>query len=320
MSSSGIGGGACRAALVAESKSLSRYEIEGGEGVAMYQFSRAIYRELAPYIATPKPGSTAMRPRDRRRRESTATSRSCTRARSTIERMATDRHYFAHPARTLFCDIRMYFPMNAQAYVHQVVFRYIGLAQRYPQGEPAGGARGDQRRAAAVPRDDAQGRGVPAHAAGAQRLLPFAPASRGHRGPRAAGGLTYAPGHAPGSRRRRDLHRRGAGRRGTGAVTRRRSRPRPPTSRAGCSRRSTRCSRAPGARHRAGRALRARHDGRDERAAGGSRGAHGAGRDGGLHRRRRARSPGAPAPLPAVRGVAGAARAAGAALRRRRSG
>jgi hypothetical protein len=101
----------------------------------MYQFSRAIYRELAPYIATPKPGST----------NATAGSvptavnsheqvlRACE---STIERMATDRHYFAHPARTLFCDIRTHFPMNAQARVHQVVFRYIGLAQRFLQENP----------------------------------------------------------------------------------------------------------------------------------------------------------------------------------------
>ncbi len=29
-----------------------------------------------------------------------------------IERLATDRHYFAKPARTLFYDIRTYFPMS----------------------------------------------------------------------------------------------------------------------------------------------------------------------------------------------------------------
>ena len=39
-------------------KCLGRNEIEGGEGVAMYQFSRAIYRELAPYIASSQTGST----------------------------------------------------------------------------------------------------------------------------------------------------------------------------------------------------------------------------------------------------------------------
>jgi hypothetical protein len=101
----------------------------------MYQFSRAIYRELAPYIAAPKPGSAGPVPG-----AGTATSshheqvlRACEAA---IERMATDRHYFANPARTLFSDIRMYFPMNAQAYVHKIVFRYIALAQRYLKENP----------------------------------------------------------------------------------------------------------------------------------------------------------------------------------------
>ena len=44
---------------------------------------------------------------------------------ATIERLATDRHYFAHPARTLFKDIRVYFPMNAQLRVLHVIERYL---------------------------------------------------------------------------------------------------------------------------------------------------------------------------------------------------
>ena len=48
-----------------------------------------------------------------------------------LERLATDRHYFAKPARTLFYDIRTYFPMSAQERVLQTVVRYIGLAQRF---------------------------------------------------------------------------------------------------------------------------------------------------------------------------------------------
>jgi hypothetical protein len=101
----------------------------------MYQFSRAIYRELAPYIAAPKPGSAS---------PATGSAPSVANCHAqvlhaceaAIERMATDRHYFAHPARTLFNDIRMHFPMNTQAYVHKVVFRYIGLAQRYLKENP----------------------------------------------------------------------------------------------------------------------------------------------------------------------------------------
>jgi hypothetical protein len=101
----------------------------------MYQFSRAIYRDLAPYIATSQTSSTSSS-------SGSATSESSNHAQvlhaceAAIERMATDRHYFAHPARTLFCDIRMYFPMKTQAYVHKVVFHYIGLAQRYLKENP----------------------------------------------------------------------------------------------------------------------------------------------------------------------------------------
>ncbi len=45
--------------------------------------------------------------------------------------MATDRHYFAYPARTLYCDIRSHFAMSEQGHVHRVVNRYIGYAQRF---------------------------------------------------------------------------------------------------------------------------------------------------------------------------------------------
>src|ERR1700723_2376531 len=101
----------------------------------MYQFSRAIYRELAPYIATPQIGSTASIPASTTS-ESNQHAQVLHACEAAIERMATDRHYFAHPARTLFCDIRMYFPMTRQAYVHKVVFHYIGLAQRYLNENP----------------------------------------------------------------------------------------------------------------------------------------------------------------------------------------
>jgi hypothetical protein len=101
----------------------------------MYQFSRAIYRELAPYIATPQIGSAASIPGSMTA-ESSNHAQVLHACEAAIERMATDRHYFAHPARTLFCDIRMYFPMKTQAYVHKVVFHYIGLAQRYLKENP----------------------------------------------------------------------------------------------------------------------------------------------------------------------------------------
>ena len=87
----------------------------------MYQFSRAIYRELAPYI-------TESRPNARGASNHKHVLDACE---SAVERLATDRHYFAKPARTLFYDIRTYFPMGAQERVLQTVSRYIGLAQRF---------------------------------------------------------------------------------------------------------------------------------------------------------------------------------------------
>ncbi len=87
----------------------------------MYQFSRAIYRDLAPYVAESRLDAGCA-----------ANHRHVLDAcESAVERLATDRHYFARPARTLFCDIRTYFPMSAQERVLQTVNRYMDLAQRY---------------------------------------------------------------------------------------------------------------------------------------------------------------------------------------------
>src|SRR6476619_7701429 len=87
----------------------------------MYQFSLAIYRELAPHITeAPSGASTAS--------NHAAVLRACE---AVVTRLATDRHYFARPARALFADIRNYFPMSAQSHVHQVVSRYLQYAQAY---------------------------------------------------------------------------------------------------------------------------------------------------------------------------------------------
>ncbi len=86
----------------------------------MYQFSRAIYRELAPQISESAPGIPGA--------NHAAVLAACE---AVVTRMAIDRHYFAKPERALFTDIRGYFPMTAQAHVHIVVSRYIDLAQRF---------------------------------------------------------------------------------------------------------------------------------------------------------------------------------------------
>lgn len=96
----------------------------------MYRFSRAIYRELSHEIVEPGhqcPGSASHHAR---------VLRACEAA---VERLATDRHYFAHPSRTLFNDIRSYFPMSSQRHVLCVVTRYLACAEQFldtlpPQG------------------------------------------------------------------------------------------------------------------------------------------------------------------------------------------
>ncbi len=92
----------------------------------MYQFSRAIYRELSPHID----GSS-------RGRDSHAEVLHACEA--TIERLATDRHYFARPARTLFNDIRLHFPIGVQPRVWQVCSTYTAAAQGWLEKQPQHG-------------------------------------------------------------------------------------------------------------------------------------------------------------------------------------
>jgi hypothetical protein len=91
----------------------------------MYQFSRAIYRELSPHIdGTRARGGQA------------AVLHACE---ATIERLVNDRHYFARPARTLFNDIRLYFPISEQQRVWQVVSAYVAAAQDWIAKQPQHG-------------------------------------------------------------------------------------------------------------------------------------------------------------------------------------
>jgi hypothetical protein len=96
----------------------------------MYRFSRAIYRELAADIVEDPHSSSGASCNHER------VLRACEAA---VERLATDRHYFARPARTLFCDIRSYFPMCQQARVLRVIERYLDCADDYLRRQPANG-------------------------------------------------------------------------------------------------------------------------------------------------------------------------------------
>jgi hypothetical protein len=95
----------------------------------MYQFSRAIYRELAGEIQE-DPHSLCPNANHER------VLRACEAA---VERLATDRHYFARPARSLFSDIRAYFPMSAQPRVLRVIELCLECADQYLRRLPQNG-------------------------------------------------------------------------------------------------------------------------------------------------------------------------------------
>ena len=83
----------------------------------MYEISRSLYRELCDEVAPDRYGSTV----GSRQRLLQA-------CEASVERLAHDRHYFAHPTRTLFNDVRTLFPLSRQMRVHQVIERHMRLA------------------------------------------------------------------------------------------------------------------------------------------------------------------------------------------------
>jgi hypothetical protein len=94
----------------------------------MYQFSRSIYRELAPEVSLERRDGGCLN----RQRLLEA-------CESAMERLATDRHYFARPARTLFNDVRSFFPIGSQMHVHRTIERYVGLAVEYVEQQARAG-------------------------------------------------------------------------------------------------------------------------------------------------------------------------------------
>lgn len=85
----------------------------------LYQFSRAMYRALADDVVE-SPGPCA-----NDRSNHIRVLRACE---TTLDRMATDRWYFAKPTRSLIRELRPYFPLGAQAHMNSVVERYLALA------------------------------------------------------------------------------------------------------------------------------------------------------------------------------------------------
>jgi hypothetical protein len=84
----------------------------------MYQYSRAIYRSVKDLIDPYADADTRLGYRR-------AVLEECE---STMKRLAADPHYFARPDRTLFQDIRRYFPIAAQAQVAWTVKEGVAAA------------------------------------------------------------------------------------------------------------------------------------------------------------------------------------------------
>ena len=87
----------------------------------MYHFSRAIYRELAPYVLEERPCS-------QRQSNRVLVLRECEAA---IERLMTDRRHFARPSRTLFNDVRAYFSIGDLPQVFAAIDRHLQVAERF---------------------------------------------------------------------------------------------------------------------------------------------------------------------------------------------
>jgi enamine deaminase RidA (YjgF/YER057c/UK114 family) len=93
----------------------------------MYQFSRSIYRDLVPRIDAS--GSVEQTLAARRQ-----VLEACE---ATIQRLVSDRRYFARPAKTLFTEVREHFALAEQVRVYMVIERHIGLIEEFLDSLPA---------------------------------------------------------------------------------------------------------------------------------------------------------------------------------------
>lgn len=88
----------------------------------MYQFSRSIYRDLAPLVVDDEHGEARQQVLD-----------ACE---HTMQRLLNDRRYFAKPTKALFSEVRTCFPINEQLRVLQVIDRNVRKAILYLEVTP----------------------------------------------------------------------------------------------------------------------------------------------------------------------------------------
>jgi hypothetical protein len=93
----------------------------------MYQFSRSIYRDLAPRIDTSGGVERALGARQQLLKACEAT----------IQRLVSDRRYFARPAKTLFTEVRDHFALAEQVRVYMVIDHHIERLEEFLDSLPA---------------------------------------------------------------------------------------------------------------------------------------------------------------------------------------
>jgi len=91
----------------------------------MYRYSRAIYRDLQPYLL-----QNQLRPELGQRLLLSACER-------TVERLARDHRRFARPAAALFADVRALFPVSRQLFVYDIIEAHMTAALEYLDQEIA---------------------------------------------------------------------------------------------------------------------------------------------------------------------------------------
>ncbi len=94
----------------------------------MYRFSRSIYREIASAVVEDEHDPAGCRNKQ-------LVLDACE---ETIRRLATDRRYFARPARSLFNEIRTHFAIGDQLRVWSVIDTNIRLALEFLERLPDG--------------------------------------------------------------------------------------------------------------------------------------------------------------------------------------
>ncbi|HEY7151563.1 MAG TPA: hypothetical protein VH391_07770 [Solirubrobacterales bacterium] len=92
----------------------------------MYQLSRSIYRDLAPRIDTSEGVERTF-----------AARRTLLEAcEATIQRLVSDRRYFARPTKTLFSEIRELFALAEQVRVYMVIEHHIERIEEFLDSLP----------------------------------------------------------------------------------------------------------------------------------------------------------------------------------------